>query len=199
MDDDKTGNDEAQEVGTTPPREQGPLTSLESLTGRMHAGAVEKFSAYYRDQTPRLVTFLLMQGAPEALAAELAQEVMTDLWRHWDAVLTPKAWTKTAATRAWIRYRTRVPELPMDIPADSPLLHPSSDTGEGAEQVHIQHELLALLAMLPARQRHVMALTYDDWSPAEIAAELGISEATIRATIRDARKKLRRHQGLDSR
>jgi RNA polymerase sigma factor (sigma-70 family) len=193
--------DEAGEVGTGPPhlREQSPsgqsLTSLESLTGQPATDlATEEFTAFYRAHTPRLVAFLLMQGTPRALAVELVQEVMTDLWRHWETVKVPKAWTRTAATRAWIRYRNSVPELPVHVGGDSPLLRRSEPHDE-SEVVHAQHELLLLLAMLPERQRHVMALIYDDWTPAQIATELGITEATVRATIRDARKALRQHRG----
>lgn len=40
---------------------------------------------------------------------------MTDLWRSWDAVTSPKAWSRTAASRKWMRYRTQAPELSIDM------------------------------------------------------------------------------------
>src|SRR5262249_49987843 len=148
---------------------------------------VVEFTAFYHDHVPRLVRFLIIHGAAPALAAELVQDVMVALWRRWDTVHSPRAWTRTAASRAWIRYRTRVPELPTDIPAS--LLISCQD----ADDVEVRHDLLRLLRLLTPRERQVMARTYDGDTPAEIAAELQISEATVRSVQRNAPRRMSEH------
>jgi RNA polymerase sigma-70 factor (ECF subfamily) len=149
----------------------------------------EEFTVFYRGHLPRLVRFLVLDGAPLALAADLAQEVMAALWRGWDTVESPWPWTRTAASRAWIRYRTKVTELPTDIVESSPLI-----SAEDAAAVEVRHDLLRLLRLLTPRERQVMARTYDGDTPAEIAAELGITEATVRSTQRNARRTMAEHR-----
>jgi RNA polymerase sigma factor (sigma-70 family) len=170
--------DEPAEVGTAPASPSVDLRAGEALEA--------PFNVFYRGYTPRLVRFLVLDGAPPGLAAELAQEVMIELWREWDAVRSPKAWARRAASRKWIRYRTTVPELPVDmVPESGPLL-----SSEDAERVLVEHDLLRLLDLLTPRQRQVMALTYDGDTPAEIADELSITEATVRSTQRTARQQM---------
>ena len=132
----------------------------------------------------------MMLGAPAALAADLAQDTMALLWRDWDAVDSPRAWTRTVAGRAYLRYVTRVPELPADVAADpGPLIGAAE-----AAAVEARHDLLRLLRDLAPRERQVLALTYDGDTPAEIAALLGIAEATVRSVQRHARAKLAEHR-----
>jgi RNA polymerase sigma-70 factor (ECF subfamily) len=147
-----------------------------------------EFSAFYKDFMPRLVRFLILDGAPPALAAELAQEVMVALWRTWDTVQSPKAWARTAASRAWIRYRTHLPELPAEIP-ESLLI-----SSQEAADIETRHDLLRLLRLLTPRERQVAARTYDGDTPAEIAAELQITEATVRSLQRNARRTMAKHR-----
>jgi RNA polymerase sigma factor (sigma-70 family) len=149
-----------------------------------------QFEALYRQDTPRLVRFLILDGAPAAVAAELAQETMTALWQSWDTVTSPKAWSRRVASRKWIRYRTQVPELPIDILPETGVLLPRS---QDAETIDAGCDLLRLLSLLTPRQRQVMARTYDGDTAADIAAELGMSEATVRSTLRHARQEMERH------
>lgn len=147
-----------------------------------------EFSVFYKDYMPRLVRFLILDGARPALAAELAQEVMVGLWRRWDTVRSPKAWARKAASRGWIRYRTEVPELPAEIPASQLIgSHQAAD-------IETRHDLLRLLRLLTPRERQVMARTYDGDTPAEIAAELQIAEGTVRSLRRNARRTMAEHR-----
>src|SRR5215475_10923595 len=108
------GDEEPADVGAAP----AGLPQRSAQSDREGSGAsgdrqahldrvAAEFTVFYRGHLPRLVRFLILDGAPPALAAELAQEVMTALWRDWDTVASPRAWTRTAASRAWIRYRTQ--------------------------------------------------------------------------------------------
>jgi hypothetical protein len=53
-------------------------------------GREARFEIFYREHAARLVRFLILDGAPAAVAAELAQETMTALWRSWDTVTSPR-------------------------------------------------------------------------------------------------------------
>jgi RNA polymerase sigma factor (sigma-70 family) len=171
----------------TPAAPAGPVIPVDSQAelGRVAA----EFTVFYRDYLPRLVRFLAIDGAPVTLAAELAQEAMLELWRAWDTVQSPRAWTRTVASRAWIRYRIQLPELPADLPEPGPVV-----SAEDATAVEVRHDLLRLLRLLTPRERQIMARTYDGDTPAEIAAELQIAEATVRSTQRNARRKMSAHR-----
>ena len=185
------GDEEPADVGAVPaglPQRSAPSGASGDRQAHLDRVAAE-FTVFYRGHMPRLVRFLVLDGARPALAAELAQEVMAALWRGWDTVESPWPWTRTAAARAWIRYRTQVPELPTDIVESSLLV-----SAEDAAAVEVRHDLLRLLRLLTPRERQVMARTYDGDTPAEIAAELQITEATVRSTQRNARGKMAEHR-----
>jgi RNA polymerase sigma factor (sigma-70 family) len=179
-------DDETTDVGTAQVIPAALPSPAESLTLRQQADQVaEEFSLFYRENMPWLVRYLVLDGAPLSLAAEIAQEAMLGLWRSWTAIhSSPKAWVRTAASRAWIRYRTSLPELPVEILPEPNVLLRVDET----EIIHARRDLLGLLEGLGGRQRQVMALFYDGDTPGEIATELGITEATVRSTLRNARK-----------
>jgi RNA polymerase sigma-70 factor (ECF subfamily) len=56
-------------------------------------------------------------------------------------------------------------------------------------EVWIQKQyVLNVLRALPLRQRQVLALTFDDWTDAEIADLLKIEEAAVRSNRKKARR-----------
>jgi RNA polymerase sigma-70 factor (ECF subfamily) len=77
----------------------------------------------------------------------------------------------------------------LDVAAGSPLIAPGTDL-DAFEQ---RHTVMRLLDLLPARQRQVMAWTYDGATPAEIADSLKISSDAVRSNLRKARIALRGH------
>ncbi|GGP36691.1 RNA polymerase sigma factor [Saccharothrix coeruleofusca] len=153
-----------------------------SHVGAKHA-ADTAFSDFYRATTRQLVAFLLLQGADLPLAADLAQETMTTLYRRWAEVSQPRAWAYRTASRALGRALFSSRETPT---ADPPLLRATADV----EHWHQTQEVVAELARLPPRQRQVMAWTLFDHTPAEIAAELGMTPEAVRANLYQARKAL---------
>ncbi|MEU2026687.1 sigma-70 family RNA polymerase sigma factor [Streptomyces sp. NPDC016469] len=146
-----------------------------------------QFEAFYKEFTPTLVGFLIRQGARLAIATELTQETMIKVFRKWEEIDNPQAWARRVASRELVRYISRAEaDLCEEVPEPSPLLS-SPDAAAAWEQ---QQDLLRLLADLPPRQRQIMAWKYDGHSPAEIAEELGISSATVRASLLKARRVL---------
>jgi RNA polymerase sigma factor (sigma-70 family) len=146
------------------------------------------FSAFYRQQIRALVNFLLWTGAGAADAAELAQETMIDAHRNWLDIKCPRAWIRRVASRKFSRLKPNTNTTASIELGDnrSPLLA----TGQGLAEWEQRHEVLRLLAMLPLRQREVMAWTYDGYRPQEIADELNISSDAVRASLRLARRAL---------
>jgi RNA polymerase sigma factor (sigma-70 family) len=147
-----------------------------------------EFSLFYRDQLPRLVAFLMVQGARTAVAAEAAQEAMTEAYQAWDHIQTPRAWVRTTAARAWWRRNLKDLREPPSggAPEPSPLLSPDE-----AAEIDVRHTFMRLLSTLPRAQREVMAWTFDGYSATEIGHLLGKEPATVRSLLRGARAALR--------
>ncbi|MEV6976913.1 sigma-70 family RNA polymerase sigma factor [Kitasatospora sp. NPDC093806] len=151
----------------------------------------EGFDGFYRRFMPRLVGFLMWQGAPGSLAADIAQETMVKAYHDWWRIRSHEAWARRVASRELVRHFSRVLEDPVgDVPEESgPLLAHPDDLAE----LESRHELLDLLGTLPPRQRQVLAWSVDGYRPAEIAEELGIDPATVRANLMKARRAVAAH------
>jgi RNA polymerase sigma factor (sigma-70 family) len=153
-------------------------------------GEHAEFEAFYRAELGRLVAFLLYHGAPLAEAADVAQDAMVQAFGAWSRIENPKAWVRTVAGRTFLRRLTAVKETPAeDVPEPTPPLRSPSP----AEEWEQRHEILRLLGSLPARQRQVMAWTFDDFTPTEIAEILGMEPAAVRQNLHRARTSLATH------
>jgi RNA polymerase sigma-70 factor (ECF subfamily) len=146
--------------------------------------ATDSYAAFYREFITHLVAFLIWQGASLGDAADLAQEAMIEAYRSWDAIEHPRAWTKRVASRKYARQITRVE--PVEPAHLAPLVPAGFDIAEWEED----HEILRFLALLPPRQRQVMAWTYDGYSRSEVAAELNITAEAVRTNLLRARRAL---------
>jgi RNA polymerase sigma factor (sigma-70 family) len=150
--------------------------------------ATEAFSAFYREHFAALVTFLMYQGARLADAQELAQETMTVAFRSWETIEHPKAWTRRVASRALIRRIASIDDPVNELP-ESEALSSERDITDWEDR----HEILRLLRLLPPRQRQVLAWTFDGFSPAQIAAELGLKPEVVRSNLKKARRAASAH------
>jgi RNA polymerase sigma-70 factor (ECF subfamily) len=147
----------------------------------------EEFVAFYREFSPILARFLLYHGASLHVTADLVQETMTKAYQRWPTLEHPAAWVRRVGSRAFVRHIARVEEDPVEeVPEPSSLLPPPTEV-EAWEQ---RQDLLHLLAHLPWRQRQVMAWTLDGHTPTQIADELQISPAAVRASLKKARHTL---------
>ena len=145
-----------------------------------------EFTAFYRTAAPRLVAFLRWQGASLPDAADCAQEALAQAFRQWSTLRHPRAWCRLVASRLYARQVAAIREDPsgdLDRAAGAPLLAPDTDVAE----LESRHTVLALLEHLPPRQRQVMAWTYDDATPTEIAAALQITSDALRSNLHKAR------------
>lgn len=158
--------------------------------GQRAPGVAEKFAAFYREHFPRLMAYLLYQGATASLAADLAQDAMITAYRRWPELTSPRAYTWKVAGRAFIRHAVTTPELPADQVPEPASMLPRPGEAEAWAQ---EQEVLTVLRALPPRQRQVLALTIDGWAPGEIAEMLGIDPAAVRGSLKKARRSAGEH------
>lgn len=153
-------------------------------TGRPTTGT-EEFEDFYRSHFTRLVAFLMVQGAQLTLARDLAQETMIKAYRRWPDLTAPAAWARTVSSRALVRHLSSVSEEPVAAVPETHLLRLRPDE---LHQWEHRQELLGLLDGLPPRQRQVLAWTLEGHTPSEIAEELRMDPAAVRASLMKARR-----------
>ena len=144
------------------------------------------FNAFYRSFTPTLVAFLVWQGASLADAADVAQEAMIQAYQRWPTIRHPQAWTRRVASRAYTRRVASIEDLVPSLASITPLLPVETDVAAWEQR----HDVLRLLAVLPPRQRQVMAWTLDGYTPSEIAKELIMTPESVRTNLVKARRSL---------
>ncbi|MBB5868979.1 RNA polymerase sigma-70 factor (ECF subfamily) [Allocatelliglobosispora scoriae] len=148
-------------------------------------GVDEAFADFYRAEAPGLATFLLYLGARSNDVPDLVQETMFAASRAWQDITNRRAWLRRVASREFGRLLSRVE--PRAVGVSRTALMVDEAAFEHWEQTN---EVLRQLRELPARQRQVMAWTYDGFSPSEIAVELGITREAVRSNLLKARKAL---------
>ncbi|MFE1927517.1 RNA polymerase sigma factor [Streptomyces asoensis] len=176
------------DLPSTTPAPLGPLRPPgPSDSARQRTDA--EFSAFYRTNIRPLTGFLIVHGAQVQVAADIAQDVMTDAYRNWTGITHPKAWVHKAASRALVRKVASVEEAVDDIPEPSSLL-PRPDA---IAEWETRHDALPMLRSLPMKQRQVMAWTLAGFTPTDIAEHLGLPAENVRANLRKARRTAAAH------
>ncbi len=145
------------------------------------------FDAFYAASAPRLVRQLHAMTGELAEAQDCVQEAYARAWQRWGTVSAydaPEAWVRQVAWRLAVsRFRRarvgrgllrRLGPAP-DVPALSP------------DRV----ALVAALKQLPEAQRRAIVLHHlGDLSVAEVAAETGSPEGTVKARLSRGRAAL---------
>lgn len=162
-----------------------PVSSTRGPSERTRA----EFSDFYRSFLPALVSFLIVQGARQSDAVEVAQETMALALDRWDRIDHPWSWARKVASRRYARRIGTAAEYPVAELPDwhSPLVRNESDLDAVIER----SEVLRILAALPPRQRQVMAWVYDGYAPIEIAEQLRMTPEAVRVALHKARRTLR--------
>ncbi|TQM30001.1 sigma-70 family RNA polymerase sigma factor [Nocardia bhagyanarayanae] len=143
------------------------------------------FSDFYRKTLPQLVVFLEQHGARRADAAEIAQETMEKAWRKWSTIDRPRSWVFTVGGRELTRRISRLEEDPVAEVSDRSALLIGHLEYDAAER---RLDFLQALVRLPPRQRQVMAWSFAEHTPIQIAEILQISPEAVRANLMKARR-----------
>ena len=122
---------ESSDVGAASPRQPSASSRLQRPPAADpapdKAARDAEFAVFYLPEFPRLVGFLLVQGAGH-LAADIAQEAMTETYRKWELLDRPGAWVRIVAQRRWWRLAADDrAEIPHErLPDPSELLPPAA-------------------------------------------------------------------------
>jgi RNA polymerase sigma-70 factor (ECF subfamily) len=146
----------------------------------------EGFDGFFRDELLPLVWVLMKIGAERFEAEDIAQAAMFEVWRRWDTVTNPRAYARKVAVNKFGKARSQRREFPAEQAGEDNL-----SSAEKLMSTEERRQVVRLLERLPAKQRIVMALTYDEFTSAEIAEIIDAPAATVRAHLREARSKMR--------
>ncbi len=186
---------------TEPPVGDEETTEADLIPGELRP--THDFSHFYRAEKPRLITFLMTNGADSHCAGDIAHESLVKTWRRWDSISFPKTYVRVVATRRWLRVVSK-PEY-KELSLDELIREDPDQAQVDPPGVIIYNDesqsILRRLRRLPPRQWQVMAWTYDGYQPKEIAEILRISPDAVRASLMKARKTLilmREEEGCSS-
>jgi RNA polymerase sigma-70 factor (sigma-E family) len=138
----------------------------------------------------------LLTGGDWALAEDLVQTALGEVWRHWARVAVmdaPEAYAHKAMVNTFLRWRGR--RWTGEI-ASAELPESVADSG-GFHRVDSRESLRRALAELTVKQRAVIMLRYfEDRSEAETAQIMGCSVGTVKSQAAKALARLRHVPGL---
>jgi len=156
----------------------------------------DDFDEFYRDTSRRLVRYAYGLTGDAAEAQDLVQEAYARAWQRWRRLSgydEPEAWLRLVVNRLssdrWRRLGVRRARAAAEAPLP-PAPPPSEDT------------VLLVQAMrkLPPDHRRALALRYLlDRSVADIAAETGVPEGTVKSWLSRGRAGLAAALGIEER
>jgi RNA polymerase sigma-70 factor (ECF subfamily) len=190
------------------PRSSQPDTRTDAAKAdsKMHADWLEAvaadqdkaaFAKLFSHFGPRLKAYLLRLGADDAMAEEVAQDVMVTVWRKaqlFDRTKSSAAtWLFRIARNRRIDVLRRKRAINVDtetlVIEDENLPNPNETLDEAKRQARIK----AALAKLPQQQLQLVELAfYTELSHSQIAEETGLPLGTVKSRIRLAFGRLRR-------
>lgn len=174
------------------------VASDETGTGAAHPTAAptrwdarivpDSFESLFDAHYERLVRALTVVAGDRELAADAVQEAFVKAhlrWRKISRYDDPIGWVRRVAINRLRDEHRRSTRKLRAIERLGSRIQPHSEQPE-------LDEFGRLLAELPRQQRLTTALYYVDNLPiAEIAAQLGLSEGSVKSHLHDARRRLR--------
>lgn len=148
---------------------------------------VQEFSEFFRGFAGRLAAWLEYLDVPRAGAKEITQETMTKPYRRWAEIESPEARTRLVASRAWAARLAKVDAIPVeDVEEHAP--HHAGGCEMAAAEARL--DVCEAIRKLPARQRQVLAWSFEGYTPTEIAEHLRKTPDAVRASLYKGRQKL---------
>lgn len=176
---------DASNVGAEVSVDPGSQLRGSSATADLERRAA--LSDLYRAEYRKLVHLAALLIDPREVAEEIVQDAFVQLDRSWDRVAEPVArpayLRSTVVNLARNRHRRRLVAL-----RHRPAPEPDAAAAEHHALVAEEHrEVMAAIRSLPDRQRQCMVLRfYEDFTAAQIAEALGISEGSVKTHLHRA-------------
>lgn len=157
----------------------------------------EAFTHLFDHFGPRLKAYLLRLGADNAMAEEVAQDVMVTLWRKADLFDRSKSSVATWLFRIARNRRIDVLRRKRAINVDPETLviedESLPDPHETIDEVKRQTRIREALKQLPQEQLQLVELAFfTELSHSQISEETGLPLGTVKSRIRLAFGRLRR-------
>lgn len=154
--------------------------------------------ALFREMFPLLCQTVYKVLPQSAVAEDLAQETLLELWRRRDQLdirLSLRAYLRRAVLNKTLNY-IRDNRLLPEEDAGKDLEAPHTDALQQMAASELQEKIDQAVDGLPPRCRMVFVLSrFEELSNAEIAARLGISAKTVENQMTKALKQLRESLG----
>jgi RNA polymerase sigma factor (sigma-70 family) len=170
-----------------------PAAPVPGSLVRVRADWIDFYDVHYH----RLVRFMMHIGASLADAQDAAQEAFSESWKlmsrdptAWQAISGKAAWIRTTARRRYARppgSRHRPVTIGDGRVPDQP--SPGSDHAEMTAETQA---VLQALQCLDSEARAVMAFSLDNFTTADTATALGITQQRVRDVKKKARAALKR-------
>jgi RNA polymerase sigma-70 factor, ECF subfamily len=182
-------------VAALPAEAAGPETSSdEMLIRRIAEGDQLAMRTLFGRHRVRLYRWLLRLVGDEALAEDLLSEVFLDVWRQaatFEARSSVSTWLLAIARYKALSARRRRPDAELDENIASRVADPADDPEVVLQKKNRAELLRHSLARLSPEHGEVIDLVYfHGKSVKEVAAIVGIAEATVKTRMFYARKKL---------
>lgn len=200
----RVGDDDVPATGarSRPPRSNDPLAST---MAEVASGDQQAYAVLYDAIAPRVLGLARSVLRNHAMAEEVAQEVMLELWKQaprYDPTLAAvSTWAMTIAHRRSVdRVRSvRASEDREDRVAAGQTTRAYDEVAEAVEQREDEDRVRAALGALTNLQREAVELAY--WggqTSTEISARLGVPVPTVKTRLRDGLIRLRSALGVTS-
>jgi RNA polymerase sigma-70 factor (sigma-E family) len=139
------------------------------------------FEDFLNERLTPLLRYATVLTCDPVQAQDLVQDVLLRAQQRWSRISgmdAPAAYVKRMVTNEFLSWRRRTRSvLPLEAVALPPVADPTTAVDERAA-------LLEGIARLPRKQRAAVVLRYyEGRTDAEIAAELGCGEGTVRSHI----------------
>jgi RNA polymerase sigma factor (sigma-70 family) len=147
------------------------------------------FEAVYVSERARLMRYLMAQGATQYEADDAVQEAFLDALKNAGVIRYPRAWLYRVALREYLKAGARARNR-------ETLTGEALASGNVAEFNLDEQAIVEAARKLPPRQRMVFGLTMAEFTPSEIAEQLGCEPAAVRQSLRKARDHVAEQMGI---